>query len=229
MSVKITWLGHSAFAMEVSGHPIVIDPFLTDNPLGAVEADEVEAEFILLTHGHGDHLGDTVEIAKRTGAPVITNFEIGNWLEKQGVKTVVGLNVGGSYDCGFMTVKATPAIHSSSLPDGSHGGNSCGYLITTANGRRLYYSGDTALFSDMAMIGEEKIDLAFFPIGDYYTMGPDDSLKAIQYVHPRVVVPMHYNTFPVIMQDVSSWANRVSSETNTQPIVLDPGGSYTLG
>jgi L-ascorbate metabolism protein UlaG (beta-lactamase superfamily) len=214
--------------MEVDGHSVVIDPFLTGNPLGAADAGDVAAEYILLTHGHGDHLGDTVAISKRTGAPVITNFEIGNWLQAQGVKNTIGLNVGGGYDCGFMTVKSTPAIHSSSLEDGSNGGLSCGYIITSKGGLRLYFAGDTALFSDMALIGEENIDLAFFPIGDYFTMGPDDSLRAIQFVQPKVVVPMHYNTFPAIMQDVSHWANRVSSETNAQPIVLDPGGSYTL-
>ena len=228
MSVKLTWLGHSAFALEVDGHPILIDPFLTGNPLGAAEPGDVAAEFILLTHGHGDHLGDTVDIARRTGAPVITNFEIGNWLGTQGVNNSIGLNVGGGYDCGFMTVKSTPAIHSSSLPDGTGGGLSCGYMILPKSGGRLYFAGDTALFSDMALIGEDDIDLAFLPIGDFYTMGPDDALRAIQFLRPKVVVPMHYNTFPAIMQDVSSWANRVSSETDTQPIVLDPGGSYTV-
>jgi L-ascorbate metabolism protein UlaG (beta-lactamase superfamily) len=228
MSVKLTWLGHSAFALEIDTHAVLIDPFLSGNPLGAAEPGDLAAEFILLTHGHGDHLGDTVDIAKRTGATVITNFEISNWLEAQGVKNSVGLNSGGSYDCGFMTVKTTPAIHSSSLPDGSNGGTSAGYIITTLGGDRLYFAGDTALFSDMQLIGDEGIDLAFFPIGDHFTMGPEDSLKAIKYVRPRVVVPMHYNTFPPIMQDVSNWANRVSSDTDAQPIVLDPGGSYTL-
>ncbi|MEP7291310.1 MAG: metal-dependent hydrolase [Chloroflexota bacterium] len=229
MSIKLTWLGHSAFALEIDAHAVLIDPFLTGNPLGAAAPEDLAAEYILLTHGHGDHLGDTVAIAKRTGAPVITNFEISNWLEAQGVAKTYGINGGGTYDAGFMTVKSTQAIHSSSLPDGSNGGNSSGYLITTPDGLRLYYAGDTALFSDMQLIGDEGIDLAFLPIGDFYTMGPDDSLKAIQFIRPKVVVPMHYNTFPVIMQDVSHWANRVSSETDAQPIVLDPGGSYTLG
>ncbi len=228
MSVKLTWLGHSAFALTVDGHSVVVDPFLTGNPLAAAAPDEVAAEVILLSHGHGDHLGDTVSIAQRTGASVVTNFEIGNWLQAQSVSKTIGLNVGGHYDFGFMSVKATPAIHSSSLPDGSNGGLSCGYLITTQSGKRLYYAGDTALFSDMQLIGDEGIDLAFLPIGDFFTMGLDDSLKAINYVRPKVVIPMHYNTFPPIMQDVSAWANRVSSETDAQPIVIDPGGSYTL-
>ncbi len=229
MTVKLTWLGHSAFALDIDGHPVLIDPFLTGNPLAAAEPGAVAAEYILLSHGHGDHLGDTVSIARRTGAVVVTNFEIGNWLNKQGVKESIGLNVGGHYDCGFMSVKSTPAIHSSSLPDGTYGGLSCGYVITTKSGQRLYYAGDTALFSDMSLIGDDGIDFAFLPIGDYFTMGPEDALKAIQYVRPKLVMPIHYNTFPPIVQEAGLWANRVSSETNTQPIVLDPGGSYTLG
>ncbi len=230
MSVKLTWLGHSAFALEVDSHPVVVDPFLTGNPLAATTPDKLAAEVILLSHGHGDHLGDTVSIAQRTGAGVVTNFEIGNWLDAKGIKPTYGLNVGGSYDFGFMTVKSIPAIHSSSLPDGTYGGLSCGYLITTRDsGLKLYFAGDTSLFSDMQLVGEVGIDLAFLPIGDFYTMGPDDAIKAIAYVQPRFVVPMHYNTFPALMQDVSAWANRVSSETTAQPIVLDPGGSYTVG
>ncbi len=228
MSVKITWLGHSAFALDVDGHAVVVDPFLTGNPLAITSPDDLAAEFILLSHGHGDHVGDTVSIAKRTGATVVTNFEIANWLQKQGVGKTVGINTGGQFNAGFMTVKSTYAIHSSSLPDGSYAGLAGGFLIT-AGSRRLYFAGDTALFSDMQLIADEgMIDLAFLPIGDYFTMGIDDSLRAIRYLHPRIVMPMHYNTFPPIMQDVSQWANRISSETSAQPVVIDPGGSYTL-
>jgi L-ascorbate metabolism protein UlaG (beta-lactamase superfamily) len=229
MSVKLTWLAHSAFALDIDGHPVVVDPFLTGNPLAAAEPDSVAAEYILLSHGHGDHIGDTVSIAKRTGATVITNFEIGNWLQKQGVEKTVGLNTGGQYDCGFMKVKSTIAIHSSSLPDGSYAGLSCGYIITVTNGgKKIYFAGDTGLFMDMQVIGDEGIDLAIVPIGDYFTMGSADSLQAIKYVRPKVVMPMHYNTFPPIMQEAGAWANRVSSETDAHPIVLDPGNSYTL-
>lgn len=228
MSVKFTWLGHSAFALDIDGHPIVIDPFLTGNPLAPATPNEIAAEVILVSHGHGDHVGDTVHIAKRTGAAVVSNFEICNWLEAQGVAATYGMNTGGQIDLGFMSVKSTFAIHSSSLPDGSYGGLASGFLITTRRGRRIYFAGDTALFSDMQLIGDEGIDLALLPIGDFFTMGREDSLKAIGFVRPGVVIPMHYNTFPPIVQDVSSWANRVSSESNTQPIVIDPGGSYTL-
>lgn len=228
MGISFTWLGHSAFQMDIDGHKILIDPFLTNNPLGAATPDQVEAELILLSHGHGDHVGDTVAIAKRTGAKVITNFEIGNWLNRQGVENVAGQNTGGTGDYGFITVKSTIAFHSSSLPDGTYGGNPNGFVITSKSGMRAYFAGDTALFSDMQLIGDLRIDVAFLPVGDFFTMGPDDSLKAINYIRPKVVVPMHYNTFPPIAIDVAGWAHRVNSETNAMPVVLDPGGSYSV-
>ncbi len=229
MTIKFTWLGHSAFAMDINGHPILIDPFLTGNPLGAAAPEDVNAEFIFLSHGHGDHLGDTVIIAKRTGATVVSNPEIGEWLSKQGVPNVHHQNTGGGYDYGFLHCKLTVAHHSSSLPDGTYGGEPNGFVFTIPRGPRLYFAGDTALFSDMQLIGNLGIEVAFLPIGDNYTMGPDDSLQAISLIRPKYVVPMHYKTFPVIDQDAASWANRVSSETNTQPLVLDPGASFTLG
>lgn len=228
MSVKFTWLGHSAFALDVDGHSVLIDPFLTGNPLAAADPGAVAAEYILISHGHGDHVGDTVSIARRTGAAVVSNFEICNWLAAKGVAKTFGLNTGGQVDLGFMTVKATAAIHSSSLPDGSYGGLAAGYIITTRSTQRVYFAGDTALFGDMQLIGDEGIDVALLPIGDFFTMGRDDSLKAIRFIRPRVVIPMHYNTFAPIVQDASRWANRVSSETDTQPVVIDPGGSFTL-
>jgi len=227
MGISFTWLGHSAFSLDIDGHALVFDPFLTGNPLGAKPASEVNAELILLTHAHGDHLGDTVDIAKRTGAKVVCNAEISYWMDKQGVKAH-GQNTGGSYSHDFVTVKQTIAFHSSSFPDGSYGGNPNGFIVTTKSGKRLYFAGDTALFRDMELIGDEGIDVAFLPIGDNFTMGPDDSLRAIKYIRPRLVVPMHYNTFPVIAVDVAGWANRVNRETMATPIVLDPGGTHKV-
>ncbi|MBL8161997.1 MAG: metal-dependent hydrolase [Anaerolineae bacterium] len=228
MSMKITWLGHSAFALNVNGHPILIDPFLTGNPLAAAEPDSLDAEIIFLSHAHGDHLGDTVSIAKRTGAKVVSNWEIYTWMQEQGIENVHPQNTGGGWDHGTVHCKFTVAHHSSSFPDGRYGGNPQGFLFTV-DGMRIYYAGDTDLFSDMALIGKTGIDLAFLPIGDNFTMGPADSLEAIRLIRPRMVIPMHYKTFPMIDQDGSAWGNRVSSETDTQPIVLDPGSSYTLG
>lgn len=227
MSITITWLGHSAFTVDVDGHSVLIDPFLTGNPLGSASADSLNPDLILLSHGHGDHVGDTVSIAKRTGAPVVANFEVANWIGKQGVENAVGVNPGGTYRGDFLDAKWTIAHHSSSLPDGSYGGQPNGFVMM-AGGNKLYFAGDTALFLDMQLIGEMGIDVAFLPIGDYFTMGIDDSLRAIQFVKPKMVIPMHYNTFPPIVQDAAEWAKRVNSETTASPIVLDPGGSYTI-
>jgi len=227
MSIQFTWLGHSAFALAIDEHPVLLDPFLTGNPLAAADPNNLAAEIIFLSHAHGDHLGDTVDIALRTGAKVVANFEICNWINAQGVDNVHAQNPGGGFDHGIVHCKFTVAHHSSSFPDGSYGGNPCGFVFT-ARGKRLYYAGDTALFSDMQLIGEMGIDVAFLPIGDNFTMGPDDSLQAIKFLRPRYVVPMHYKTWPVIDQDASDWANKVSSQTNAQPIVLDPGASFAL-
>lgn len=226
MSVKITWLGHSAFALDIDGHAVLLDPFLTGNPLAAADPATIDAEFIFLSHAHGDHLGDTVNIAKRTGAKVVSNPEIVGWLLAQGVENVHAQNSGGGYFHDFVHCRFTVAHHSSSFPDGGYGGNPHGFVLTTQN-ERLYFAGDTDVFGDMQFIGDLGIDLAFLPIGDNYTMGPDDSLLAIRLLRPKYVIPMHYKTFPVIDQDAGSWANRVSSETGSQPIVLDPGASFT--
>ena len=228
MSIQVTWLGHSAFKIEIDGHQILVDPFLSNNPLAAAKAEDLQPEVILLSHGHSDHIGDTVNIANRTGADVISNVEISRWIANKGVESAIGINVGGTWRGNFMDARLTIAHHSSSLPDGSYGGQPNGFVIT-ANGMKLYFAGDTDVFLEMQLIGEMGIDLAFLPIGDFYTMGPEDSVRAIQFVKPKVVIPMHYNTFPPIMQDASEWANRVNSVTDAQPVVLDPGGSYTLG
>jgi L-ascorbate metabolism protein UlaG (beta-lactamase superfamily) len=228
MAITFTWLGHSAFQMDIDGHKMLVDPFLTGNPLAAKKATEVEAELILLSHAHGDHLGDTVAISQRTGAAVICNAEMSYWMQAKNVEAH-GQNTGGEGDYGFMTVKFTIAFHSSSFPDGAYGGNPNGFIVTAKeSGQKLYFAGDTALFSDMQLIGESGIDVAFLPIGDFFTMGIDDSIKAIKLVQPRFVAPIHYNTFDLIAQDGGAWANRVSSETSATPIVLDPGGSFTV-
>ena len=229
MPIKLQWLGHSAFLLDLSGHSVLIDPFLTGNPLASIEPGDVSPEVILLSHAHGDHLGDTVDIAKANNAPVITNFEISNYMTAQGVENVAGLNPGGTGDFDFMTVRFTRAYHSSSFPDGSYGGVPCGFVITEKDsGKTIYFAGDTALFSDMALIGDLGINLGILPIGDFYTMGPADSIRAIQWLRPQIVLPMHYNTFPPITQNASEWAEKVNTDTDATPIVIDPGGEYTL-
>jgi L-ascorbate metabolism protein UlaG (beta-lactamase superfamily) len=226
MTMKITWLGHSAFALDIDGHSVLIDPFLTGNPLASIPVDQVTPELILLSHGHNDHMGDTIAIAKRTGATVIANFEIGEWLEKQDVAVWLG-NPGGTYRGEFVQVKLTPAFHSSSLPDGSYGGQPNG-LIIRGGGGTVYFAGDTSLFGDMRLIGEEGIDVAILPIGDTFTMGLADSVRAIRFLEPRYAIPMHYDTFPAIVQNAATWADMVNRDTVAQPIVLDPGGAFTL-
>jgi len=226
MAVNLTWYGHACFLIESQGTRLLIDPFLTGNPLAPIRADEVEADYILVSHGHGDHLGDTVAIARRTGATVIANFEIQSWVVAQGVENVHAQHVGGGYTYPWGRVKLTIAHHGSALPDGSYGGSPVGLLLTI-QGKRVYHACDTGLFYDMKLIGEEGIDLAMLPIGDNYTMGPDDALRAVKLIQPTQVVPIHYNTFEVIQQDPHAWARRVESETSTRVVVMSPG--QTLG
>ncbi len=226
MGTRITWLGHSAFRIQTQEHTILIDPFLTGNPLATEDARDQEADFILLTHGHADHVGDTVDIAKRTGAMVVGNFEVAAWINNQGVENTVSPNTGGTAALPFGTVTLTIAFHSSSMPDGSYGGSPNGMILTLNSGQRIFHAGDTALFSDMQLIGEHSLDLAIIPIGDFFTMGPDESIRAIQWLKPRYVLPCHYNTFPPIEQNAAEWAAAVSKHTLSSAIVLDPGGGF---
>jgi L-ascorbate metabolism protein UlaG (beta-lactamase superfamily) len=227
MSIKITWFGHATLGLDISGYHILVDPYFTDNPAAPKAARDVEADFILITHGHGDHVGDAVSIAKRTGAMVISNFEIASWMEKQGVQKTHGQHIGGGHEHPFGYLKLTLALHGSVLPDGSNGGNPVGFLITTKDAKKIYVSGDTGLFGDMKLIGEEGIDLAFIPIGDNYTMGPDDAYRAVEMLLPKHVVPTHYNTWELIAQDAEKWSERVR-KLGIQIHVLKPGESLIL-
>lgn len=223
MATRMRWLGHAALHFEHAGTHVLIDPFLTGNPKAAANAGEVPADFILVSHGHGDHIGDTIDIAKRTGATIVANYEIYEWLTKKGLAKVHGMQHGGGFNFPFGRVKLTLAFHGSILPDGSYGGNPCGFLIRFGDGKTVYDAADTGLFGDMKLIGEEGIDLAILPIGDNYTMGPDDAIRAIKMLSPKRVVPIHYDTFDVIKQDAGAWASRVKQETSATPQVMKPG------
>lgn len=227
MSTKFTWYGHAALGLVTAGYKILVDPFISGNPAATTSADILQADYILLSHGHGDHVGDTLEIAQRTGATVISNFEIATWLEGKGVKSH-GQHLGGGFKHPFGYLKLTLAIHGSALPDGSYGGNPAGFLLTTLDDHKIYMACDTGLFGDMQLIGDEGIDLAVLPIGDNYTMGPADALRAVKLLRPKHVVPVHYNTWELIAQDPQAWANQVQAQTGAQVHVLPPGGSFTL-
>lgn len=227
MTLTFHWYGHAALGLDAGGKKLLVDPFFSGNPAASVKPDEVSADYILISHGHGDHVGDAVAIAKRTGATVISNFEIGNWFEAQGIANVHKQHIGGGYHHPFGYLKLTQAQHGSALPDGTYGGNPCGFLLSV-EGKQIYLACDTGLFGDMRLIGEEGIDLAVLPIGDNYTMGPDDALRAVKLISPKNVIPVHYNTWDLIKQDGAAWARRVESETRARVHVLQPGGAFGL-
>lgn len=229
--MKLTYFGHSAFQLDDGEHTVLIDPFLTGNPTNTTDPDSLQPDAILLTHAHNDHVGDTIAIAKRTGATVISTFELGEWLGSQGVENAIAANHGGTVEFPGGSVKLTAAWHTSSytMEDGSvvAPGVPAG-LVIHFGGTTTYASGDTALFLDMQLIAEEQLDLALLPIGDHFTMGPDDALRAVTMLRPGVVVPCHYNTFPPIEQDVETFRSRVEAETASRVIVLNPGDTSDL-
>ena len=200
--MKFTYYGHACFAVEAGGKTLLFDPFIKPNPLAReIDLSQVAADFILVSHGHEDHVADVVEIAQRTGATVIAPFEVGDWFEKKGVKNVQAMNHGGAARLDFGRVKLTSAIHSSSMPDGAYGGNPAGFVIESAEGN-FYYSGDTALTLDMKLIPEAtKLGFAVFPVGDFYTMGVEDAVRAADFVGVSKFVGVHYDTFPPIKLD----------------------------
>jgi L-ascorbate metabolism protein UlaG (beta-lactamase superfamily) len=226
MSITLTWLGHGAMQLDVGGHQLLVDPFFTGNPAAAVTPEAVQPNYILISHGHGDHVGDAVAIARRTGATVISNFEIAGWFSNQGLNAH-GQHLGGGHQFPFGYLKLTLALHGSALPDGTYGGNPAGFLLS-AEGKKLYLACDTGLFGDMQLIGDEGLDLAVLPIGDNYTMGPADALRAARLLRAKTYIPVHYNTWDLIAQDAGAWARQVEAETGARVQVLKPGESFTV-
>ena len=227
MATELTWLGHGTWSIDVDGHSVLLDPFLDDSPTAPVKSGDVRADTILVSHGHFDHVADAVKVATRTGATVVSNFEISQWLAAQGVSSTQAMNLGGGVSLPFGRVTMTPALHSSGLPDGSYGGNPCGFLLHVADGV-IYFACDTALFSDMQTIARAGIELAVVPIGDVFTMGPADSVEAVKLLAPHRVAPAHYNTWPPIEQNAKAWADAVRDHTDARPVVVAPGEKIPL-
>ena len=227
MSIELTWLGHGSWALDIEGTKVLLDPFLDDSPTSPVKSDAVEAEYILVSHGHFDHVADVVKIATRCDSTVIANYEICEWFGKQGVTKTEPMNLGGEIKLPFGHVKMTMAHHSSVLPDGTPGGNPGGFLLKLPE-KKLYFACDTALFFDMKLIGAGGLDLAVLPIGDRFTMGPGDALEAIKLLNPKRVMPAHYNTWPPIAQDANAWAESVKRHTAAEAFVPYAGEKITL-
>lgn len=222
---KVTFLGHSCFVVEKVGTRILIDPFLSGNPQAAVGPEDVQCDYIVVTHAHGDHFGDAIDIARRTGATIISNFEIASYCAEREAKAHA-MSLGGAYTFPFGTVKLTIAHHASSFPDGTYGGNPAGVTIGI-DGKKIHHTGDTALHHDMKFVGEEGIDLAMVSIGDNFTMGVEDAIRALDFLRPRMVIPMHFNTFDTIQVDPSRFREGAMAK-DVQCHVLEPGNSVEV-
>ena len=221
---KVTWFGHSAFKIEVARKTVLIDPWFDGNPSSPIKASEIaRVDVVYVTHDHGDHLGDAVEICKKTNAAFVATFELGNYAQENGVSNIVGLNIGGSAEVEGVKLTVVHATHTASrgAPTG---------VIMEGEGKRVYHMGDTGLFSDLRLFGElYKPDLAMVPIGGFYTMGAKEAAEAVSLLKPKVAIPMHYGTFPVLAQSADEFVKHVKEKApKVKVVVLKPGESYTL-
>lgn len=226
--MQVSYHGHSVVKIKTGSKTILIDPFISGNSLTDLKASEEKPDVILLTHAHNDHVGDTIDLAKTNDVQVVAPVELANYLGSQGLNAI-GMNLGGSHEFDFGTVKYTKAFHSSSYTteegDVIYGGMPAG-LLFKAEGKTIYHAGDTEVFGDMAIIGERnEIDVAFVPIGDFFTMGPEDAAYAVELLKPKTVVPIHYNTFPPIKQDPEKFKALVK---NAEVNILQAGGTIDL-
>jgi L-ascorbate metabolism protein UlaG (beta-lactamase superfamily) len=230
MTVQLTWYGHSAFKLESGEHSVLIDPFISGNPSATVDVADVNANTILLTHAHNDHVGDTVEIAKRNNSTVISTFELANFIGSQGVENTIGGNHGGTIEFPGGSVKFVPAWHTSSYstPDGVVAPGVPAGLVVRFGGKTIYFAGDTCLFLDMQLIGEEGLDVAVLPIGDTFTMGPKDAARAAGFLKAPKVIPCHYDTFPPIAQDTGAFGKLLAESSGAALIVPNRGERVEL-
>ncbi len=228
--MKVTWLGHAAFEVELDGVNILIDPFLSGNPKAAKSPDEVEPDLVLVTHGHGDHLGDAVDICKRTGATLVAIYEIAVYAQSQGVENVEEMNIGGTIEVEGLKITQVPALHSSEIVEDGEivaGGTPTGYVVRGSDGS-FYHAGDTGVFKDMEIIGElYEPKVAMLPIGSRFTMGPEEAALAVEMLEPEVVIPMHYGTFPPIEVDPEEFVKEVEDRgLDVEVVVLEPGETW---
>jgi L-ascorbate metabolism protein UlaG (beta-lactamase superfamily) len=226
---RLTWHGHSTFTLETDrGHRIMFDPFLDENPKSDIRVDEVDAlDYILVSHGHSDHFQDAIKLAKETGATLVSSVEITSFCQQQRLENVHGLNIGGGKTFPFGYAKMTPALHGGQVAGDEQGKFTCmpaGWWLDM-DGKRLYHAGDTALITDMQLL-QGKVDVALLPIGDNFTMGPEDAALAVEFIQPRVVIPMHYSTWDVIEQDPNVFRDLVGERAEV--VILDPGDSYNF-
>jgi L-ascorbate metabolism protein UlaG (beta-lactamase superfamily) len=223
---RLTYHGHATCTLETDdGTKLVFDPFFADNPATDLTVEDVEADYILCSHGHFDHFADCIPLAKRTGATIISTFELVGFCNEQGVEGGHGMNIGGGFDFPFGRVKLTPAVHTGSVAgdtSGTHTTDCCGFLVQFG-GKRFYHSGDTALIMDFQLL-KGQVDVALLPIGDNFTMGPDDAARAVEMIEPKVVIPIHYNTWPVIEQDPEAFRAKVGNRAHVE--IVAPGSSY---
>jgi L-ascorbate metabolism protein UlaG (beta-lactamase superfamily) len=224
--VSLRYIGHSAFTLESDGRVIAIDPFITGNPAATISAEDIKPDTILVTHAHDDHVGDTVKLADMTGAKVLAQVELGGFLTSRGCD-VTAPNYGGTAQFNGGTVKLVPAWHTSAHSQGGPLGQPTG-MVVRYSGKTIYFAGDTCLFLDMQLIGDEGIDVAILPIGDFYTMGPDDAVRAVKFLRPKVVIPCHYNTFPAIAQDAEEFKKKVEEQTNAKCVIMKPGDTWKV-
>ncbi len=225
--VSITWVGHGTWYLEDGDHRVLVDPFVESNPASGRKNADFSPQTILITHAHGDHVTDAADIAKRSGATVYAMVELASWIGGQGVEQTVGFNMGGTVEFPGGSAKMTPAWHSSVTPDGAVSTPPNGFVVRFG-GRTIYFAGDTALFGDMRLIGEEGLDIAVLPIGDHFTMGPADAVRAAALLGAPIILPGHYNTFPPIKQDVEAFASDVASKTSSRVEIFQPGETREL-